>query len=73
MRRLILRTAAITLAVSLGQVKTLIEHPFSMTHSAFSEDDKRKGGLHPGGVRLSIGLEDADDLISDLEQALAQA
>ena len=64
---------SVTLAVSLGQVKSLIEHPFSMTHSALSEEDKRKGGLHPGGVRLSVGLEDADDLIADLEKALEQA
>ncbi len=63
---------SITLAVSLGQVKTLIEHPFSMTHSVMSEEDKRRGGMHPGGVRLSVGLEDADDIIGDLETALAQ-
>ena len=64
---------SITLAVSLGQVKTLIEHPFSMIHSAISEDDKFKGGVHPGGIRLSVGHEEADDLIADLEQALSQA
>ncbi|MBX5481864.1 MAG: aminotransferase class I/II-fold pyridoxal phosphate-dependent enzyme [Myxococcaceae bacterium] len=64
---------SITLAVSLGQVKTLIEHPYSMTHSALSDEDKRKGGLHPGGIRLSIGLEDPADLIADLEAALAHA
>ena len=61
---------SITLAVSLGQIKTLIEHPFSMTHSALSIDDRIRAGLHPGGIRLSIGLEDASDLISDLESAL---
>jgi cystathionine beta-lyase/cystathionine gamma-synthase len=62
---------SITLAVSLGQIKTLIEHPYSMTHSALPEAEKKAGGMHPGGVRLSIGLEDPDDLISDLQQALA--
>lgn len=62
---------SVTLAVSLGQVKTLIEHPFSMTHSALPDEDKRRGGLHPGGVRLSIGLEDADDIVGDLRDALA--
>jgi cystathionine beta-lyase/cystathionine gamma-synthase len=64
---------SITLAVSLGQVKTLIEHPYSMTHSVLPDADKRRGGVHPGGVRLSVGLEDADDLIHDLQRALAQA
>lgn len=64
---------SVTLAVSLGQIKTLIEHPWSMTHSALSDGDKERGGVHPGGVRLSVGLEDADDIIGDLEQALAAA
>jgi cystathionine beta-lyase/cystathionine gamma-synthase len=64
---------SITLAVSLGQVKTLIEHPYSMTHSVLPDEEKRGGGVHPGGIRLSIGLEDADDLVSDLERALEEA
>jgi methionine-gamma-lyase len=60
----------ITLAVSLGQIKTLIEHPFSMTHSALPEEQKLAFGMHPQGVRLSIGLEDWHDIIRDLEIAL---
>jgi methionine-gamma-lyase len=64
---------SVTLAVSLGQIKTLIEHPYSMTHSALSDADKAEGGVHPGGVRLSVGLEDADDIIGDLDEALARA
>jgi methionine-gamma-lyase len=64
---------SVTLAVSLGQIKTLIEHPYSMTHSALSDRDKAAGGVHPGGVRLSVGLEDADDIIADLDAALAAA
>jgi len=60
----------ITLAVSLGQIKTLIEHPFSMTHSALPDEQKHAFGLHPEGVRLSIGLEDRHDIIQDLELAL---
>lgn len=60
----------ITLAVSLGQIKTLIEHPFSMTHSALPEEQKRAFGLHPEGIRLSVGLEDWHDIIRDLELAL---
>lgn len=60
----------ITLAVSLGQIKTLIEHPFSMTHSALPDEQKRAFGMHPEGIRLSIGLEDWHDIIRDLEIAL---
>jgi len=60
----------ITLAVSLGQIKTLIEHPFSMTHSALPDEQKRAFGMHPEGIRLSIGLEDWRDIIRDLELAL---
>jgi len=61
----------ITLAVSLGQIKTLIENPFSMTHSAVPAEEKIKSGLRPGGIRLSLGLEDWHDIIADLEAALA--
>jgi methionine-gamma-lyase len=60
----------ITLAVSLGQIKTLIEHPFSMTHSALPDEQKLAFGMHPEGIRLSIGLEDWHDIIRDLEIAL---
>jgi cystathionine beta-lyase/cystathionine gamma-synthase len=61
---------SITLAVSLGQIKTLIEHPFSMTHSALPDEQKRAFGLHPEGIRISLGLEDWHDIIRDLEIAL---
>ena len=60
----------VTLAVSLGQIKTLIEHPWSMTHSALPDAQKRAFGMHPEGIRLSIGLEDWHDIIRDLELAL---
>ncbi len=60
----------ITLAVSLGQVKTLIENPYSMTHFNLPEEDKKALGIEPGGIRLSIGLEDWHDLIEDLRRAL---
>ena len=60
----------VTLAVSLGQIKTLIEHPWSMTHSALPDEQKRAFGMHPEGIRLSIGLEDWHDIIHDLELAL---
>ena len=61
---------SITLAVSLGQIKTLIEHPFSMTHSALPDEQKRAFGLHPEGIRVSVGLEDWHDIIRDFELAL---
>ncbi|MCB0319057.1 MAG: PLP-dependent transferase, partial [Bdellovibrionales bacterium] len=62
----------ITLAVSLGQLRTLIEHPGSMTHAAYSAEEQMKIGMHPGGVRLAVGIESADDIIKDLDAALSQ-
>jgi methionine-gamma-lyase len=61
----------ITLAVSLGGVESLIEHPASMTHKGVSEDEQRRQGITSGLVRLSAGCEDLDDLLADLAQALA--
>jgi len=63
---------SITLAVSLGQIRTLIEEPYSMTHSALPDEVKRERGLEPGGIRLSIGLEDWHDIMEDLRVALEQ-
>lgn len=60
----------ITLAVSLGNIRTLIEHPGSMTHSAFPADEQVAKGLDPGGVRLALGLEKPDDVIRDLAASL---
>ena len=60
----------ITLAVSLGQLKTLIENPYTMTHFNLPPEEKEASGIHPGGIRLSIGLEDWHDLIDDLRAAL---
>lgn len=59
------------LAVSLGGVETLIQHPASMTHSKTPAEAREKAGITDGLVRYSVGIEDADDLICDLEQALA--
>ncbi|MGD9547538.1 MAG: PLP-dependent aspartate aminotransferase family protein [Candidatus Krumholzibacteriia bacterium] len=59
-----------TLAVSLGDVDTLIEHPASMTHSTYSEQELARVGIDPGMVRLSVGLENVEDIIADLRQAL---
>ncbi len=60
----------ITLAVSLGQIKTLIEHPYSMTHATVPDEQKLASGVHPSGIRLSLGLEDWHDIIHDLQSAL---
>ncbi|MBI4466349.1 MAG: PLP-dependent transferase [Acidobacteria bacterium] len=63
----------ITLAVSLGQIKTLIENPYSMTHFNLPPEEKEASGIHPGGIRLSVGLEDWHDIIDDLHAALEAA
>ncbi len=59
-----------TLAVSLGGVESLIEHPASMTHASLSPADRRLAGFSDGLVRYSVGIEDVEDLIADLRQAL---
>lgn len=59
------------LAVSLGGVETLIQHPASMTHSKVSREAKTAAGISDGLVRFSVGIEDVDDVISDLDQALS--
>jgi methionine-gamma-lyase len=63
----------LTLAVSLGQIKTLVEAPFRMTHATMPVAEKQRLGLVPSGIRLSLGLEDWHDIIADLEAALAHA
>lgn len=63
----------VTLAVSLGQIKTLIENPFSMTHAVVPAAEKIASGMHPGGIRLSLGLEDWHDIMADLDAALMAA
>ena len=59
-----------TLAVSLGGVETLVEHPASMTHASLSPEARRAAGFSDGLVRYSVGIEDVEDLIADLRQAL---
>lgn len=60
------------LAVSLGDAETLIQHPASMTHSPYTPEERKAAGISEGLVRLSVGLENADDIIADLESALEQ-
>ncbi|TKJ40732.1 methionine gamma-lyase [candidate division LCP-89 bacterium B3_LCP] len=59
-----------TLAVSLGDCDTLIVHPASTTHSSYSPEDLEATGISPGMIRLSVGVEDIEDIIDDLSQAL---
>ncbi len=61
-----------TLAVSLGDCDTLIQHPASMTHAGLSPEEMAEAHITPGLVRISVGIEHTDDLIADLEQALAK-
>jgi methionine-gamma-lyase len=68
-RRLMNSVRLATLAVSLGGVETLIEHPSSMTHAGMSREDRLAAGISDGLVRYSVGIEDVEDLIADLDQA----
>jgi methionine-gamma-lyase len=65
------RLEVIKLAVSLGGTESLASHPASMTHSDISADERARLGITPSLIRLSVGIENSDDLIADLDQALA--
>jgi methionine-gamma-lyase len=58
-----------SLAVSLGDAESLIQHPASMTHSPYTQEERLAAGISDGLIRISVGLEHADDLIADLSQA----
>ncbi|MGE5425277.1 MAG: trans-sulfuration enzyme family protein [Syntrophothermus sp.] len=70
-RKLMNNVKFCVLAVSLGGIETLIQHPASMTHSKLSPEAKRQGGISDDLVRLSVGIEEPEDIIADLEQALS--
>jgi cystathionine gamma-lyase len=70
-RRFLERVRLFTLAESLGGVESLIEHPAIMTHASIPPDVRTRIGIADSLVRLSVGVEAADDLIADLQQALA--
>ena len=59
------------IAVSLGDAETLVQHPASMTHSTYSLEERQRHGITEGLVRISVGLEDIDDILWDFQQALA--
>ena len=60
-----------SLGESLGGVETLISHPATMTHASIPEAERNRLGVTPGLVRISVGIEDVEDLIADLDRALA--
>ncbi|MBV9961955.1 MAG: cystathionine gamma-synthase [Parafilimonas sp.] len=70
LKRIVSSTKIISLAESLGGVESLINHPATMTHASIPREERIKNGLKDSLIRLSIGIEDADDLMKDLQQAL---
>jgi cystathionine gamma-lyase/cystathionine beta-lyase/cystathionine gamma-lyase/homocysteine desulfhydrase len=70
-KKFLKRVRVCTLGESLGGVETLISHPATMTHAAIGEKGRKAIGLTDGMVRISVGIEDVEDLIADLDQALA--
>jgi cystathionine beta-lyase/cystathionine gamma-synthase len=69
-RKVLAGTKVFALAESLGGVESLINHPASMTHASIPREERIKNGLNDSLIRLSVGIEDADDLIADLGQAI---
>jgi methionine-gamma-lyase len=72
-RRLMNSVELCTLSVSLGTVDTLIEHPASMTHAGLPKEVKQSAGITDDLVRISVGIEDVEDIIADLDQALEKS
>ena len=70
-KKMLAKVRVCSLAESLGGVETLISHPATMTHAALGEKGRKQIGLTDGMVRISAGIEDVDDLLADLDQALA--
>jgi cystathionine beta-lyase/cystathionine gamma-synthase len=66
------RVRLCSLGESLGGVETLISHPASMTHGSIPEAERNRLGVTPDLVRISVGIEDVEDLKADLDQALAE-
>ena len=64
------RLELVTRAVSLGDAETLVQHPASMTHSTYSAEERAQHGIGDGLIRLSVGLEEVEDLVADILQAL---
>jgi cystathionine gamma-lyase len=71
-RRVLSRLRIFKIAESLGGVESLVELPAIMTHASIPKEERRKAGLDDGLIRLSVGIEDVEDLIGDLQQALGR-
>jgi methionine-gamma-lyase len=69
-RRLMNNLSLCSLAVSLGSVDTLVEHPASMTHAVMPRETRESLGISDGLVRVSVGIEDAEDILADFERGL---
>ena len=65
-------TALVTRAVSLGDAETLVQHPASMTHATYAAEERARHGFTDGLIRLSVGLEDYEDLRTDIFRALSK-
>jgi cystathionine beta-lyase/cystathionine gamma-synthase len=70
--KLLKKVRVCSLAESLGGVETLISHPATMTHAALGEKGRKAIGITDGMVRISVGIEDLQDILDDLDQALAE-
>ena len=71
LERFFSRLRLFCLAESLGGIESLVEHPWTMSHSSIPEETRRAGGISPATIRLSVGIEHPDDLIADLSRGLA--
>jgi cystathionine beta-lyase len=69
-KKVVSKTELFTLAESLGGVESLIGHPSTMTHASIPREERMKSGVVDSLIRLSVGIEDVEDLISDLKTAL---
>jgi cystathionine beta-lyase/cystathionine gamma-synthase len=70
-KKMLKKVRVCSLAESLGGVETLISHPATMTHAALGEKGRKEIGITDGLVRISVGIEDVQDILDDLNQALA--
>jgi cystathionine beta-lyase/cystathionine gamma-synthase len=69
-KKLLSSTKVFALAESLGGVESLINHPATMTHASIPREERVKNGLSDSLIRLSVGIEDAEDLVEDLKKAI---
>jgi O-succinylhomoserine sulfhydrylase len=63
----------ISITANLGDSRSIITHPASTTHSKLTEEEREKVGIHPGLIRLSVGLEHPEDIVKDVERALERS